>query len=208
MTFHGNLKEARRVRIVSDSSDPEERAPSIKWLMERQMERWVSEGATRRTVMKELGITGRKGKALMRHPNYKRLQEFLSKSESSKMQRMLHKVDTTFVWDRYKLEQLSKLGRKKSRRFQFYLRYSMAYDDMVFRNQNQYLLRLVYSAASKEEMVVKVAIWALAKRPNEYVKGILDLKTASRRELQENRYYQEFLSLQRKKLRQQGMSLN
>ncbi|OWZ03430.1 Avirulence (Avh) protein [Phytophthora megakarya] len=207
-TPNENMKKGRLLRIASDSHDTEDRVPIFTkslsrfkdWKDLKQMESWVNRDASRKTVLQALGLTGLKGFALRYHHNYNRFLEFLSKREDKRFTRMIaNKVTTTSIWQDYKLMKLSELGRTRSRKFQFYMRYAKAYDDDIFLKTKSYSGTAIYYGGTPDEMHVLAGLWASAGRPNDYVKWVLNLENAPRRKLRENPYYQEFLSLQNPK---------
>ncbi|OWY94460.1 Avirulence (Avh) protein [Phytophthora megakarya] len=166
------------------------------------MRDWLNTDASHQTVMKELGLASLVGKDLKSHPNYKRFREFLSKREDKRMKAMIDDaVSTASVWKRFHLEQLPETKRKTSKAFKYYVRYAKMYDNEIFRNEwySFYSRPVVYYGGTPKEMFVKVGIWAEAKRPNDYVKACLELEYASKKTLEANPYYKQFLSLQNKK---------
>ncbi|POM72717.1 Secreted RxLR effector peptide protein [Phytophthora palmivora] len=190
-------KGGKRLRTTLKLYDTEERGV-LSWFKDRsQLKHWVDVGASDDIVMKELGLTGQTGTALMGQQKYKRLQEFWANIEDTKINAMIDDgISTNKVWRQLGLDTLSIEELKNSDRFLTYLRYATKYDDKIFWRNDPLTGPVVFYDGTKEEKLVKVWIWAAADRPEDYVKSMLLLDNTPQDKLMENVYYAEFVRLQ------------
>ncbi|KAG2761177.1 hypothetical protein JG687_00016580 [Phytophthora cactorum] len=168
------VDSTRSLRVAQSTFDEERIIPELtKWFRTTY---WLNSGKTDEYVKKALGLDNLSGATLKSAPNYVYYEHFLDALEGRVLKSWLAEGKSTkSVWADYKLEDIPTAQLKDNEGFKTYLRYAIMEDNYIFKlKSNDQLVKVDYSG-TRAEMNAKVDMWISLKRPNWYVKKMLNL---------------------------------
>ncbi|KAE8966549.1 hypothetical protein PR003_g29399 [Phytophthora rubi] len=159
-----------------------------------RLQYWLETGTSKSDVKKALGLAGLEDDALKAAPNFIYYEDFVYARRGRILENWLDNgITTQRVWRHYGLPVDDiPAALKGTDNYKNFMRYAKMEDDKIFNLKNSDKKVTIERGGSPAEMEAKLDTWVLAKRPNWYVKYMLDLDHRARNAYLNSKYYRYY----------------